>query len=41
MLKWDAPLNLSSALMVMRTHPAAREEQNLLSRLLRRDKPRR
>jgi len=34
-------LYLTSALMVMRTHPAAREEQNLLSRLLRRDKPRR
>jgi hypothetical protein len=34
-------LYLTSALMVMRSHPAAREEKNLLSRLLRRDKPQR
>ena len=34
-------LYLTSALMVMRSHPAAREPHNLLSRLLRRDKPRR
>lgn len=34
-------LYLNQGLMVMRSHPAAREEQSLLSRLLRRDKPRR
>ncbi len=34
-------LYLTSALMVMRSHPAARQEHDLLSRLLRRDKPRR
>ena len=34
-------LYLTSALMVMRSHPAARQQHDLLSRLLRRDKPRR
>jgi hypothetical protein len=34
-------LYLTSALMVMRSHAAARPERDLLSRLLRRDKPRR
>lgn len=34
-------LYLNQGLMVMRSHPAAREEHSLLSRLLRRDKPRR
>ena len=34
-------LYLTSALMVMRSHPAAHQGHDLLSRLLRRDKPRR
>lgn len=34
-------LYLTSALMVMRSHPAARQQYDLLGRLLRRDKPRR
>ena len=34
-------LYLGSALMVMRSHPAARPDENLLGRLLRRGKPRR